>query len=157
MTIFSKAAQTICIGLLGTSAMAQSLDLIVTTPNGTIVELSLDQLDIMDQTEFTTQTIWIDDKVTFQGVALSAVLEQANARGTLVTMTALNDYAVDIPFAEIGEDYPIVATRMNGDTMPVRDKGPYWVVYPYDFDESFQTETTYARSIWQLKSLDVMD
>ena len=38
-------------------------------------------------------------------------------------MVALNDYAVEMPIDEIGETYPVVATRMNGETMGVRDKG----------------------------------
>jgi hypothetical protein len=34
--------------------------------------------------------------------------------------------------------------------MTVREKGPLWIVYPYDKNEKFQTEEIYARSVWSL-------
>ncbi|WP_238475629.1 oxidoreductase [Rhodophyticola sp. CCM32] len=120
-------------------------------------DLNLEALDALPQVEFTTTTIWTDDPVTFSGVPLSDILEAGDVDGTTLTMTALNDYAVEMPVAEIGDMYPIIATRMDGQTMSVRDKGPFWVVYPYDSDPDFQTETIYSRSIWQLNRLSVMD
>jgi len=50
-----------------------------------------------------------------------------------------------------------VATRMDGKVMAVRDKGPYWLVYPYDEDTRYRTEAIYARSIWQLGQLRVSE
>jgi len=77
--------------------------------------------------------------------------------GQSLEMVALNDYAVTIPVADLEDAAPILATRMNGETMSVRDKGPYWVVFPYDSDPKYSTETNYARSIWQLNRLKVVD
>ena len=39
--------------------------------------------------------------------------------------------------------------------MSVREKGPLWIVYPYDSNIAFQTETIYARSIWQLDRISI--
>jgi hypothetical protein len=36
----------------------------------------------------------------------------------------------------------------------VRDKGPLWLVYPYDSVSAYQTEVIYARSIWQVKQME---
>jgi len=44
----------------------------------------------------------------------------------------------------------IVAYLNNGKRMTVREKGPLWIVYPYDKNEKFQTEEIYARSVWSL-------
>jgi len=119
--------------------------------------LSIDDLDDFEQEEFTTSTIWTDRDVTFSGVPLIALLESFDARGNLIELTALNDYAVTIPFADLEDNAPIVATRMNGELMSVRDYGPYWLVYQYDQDVRYQTETTYSRSIWQLNRIEVLD
>lgn len=135
---------------------AEGLSLAVRSADGSEMALSLSDLDALPQSEFETTTIWTDDTVTFSGVSLSKLLEGINLDGATVRMVALNDYSVEMPASEIGEDYPIVATRMDGALMAIRDKGPYWVVYPYDTDAKFQTETVYARSIWQLKELYVM-
>ena len=39
--------------------------------------------------------------------------------------------------------------------MPVREKGPLFVVYPFDDSSELRSSTYYERSIWQLKALDV--
>ncbi|WP_299141214.1 molybdopterin-dependent oxidoreductase [uncultured Tateyamaria sp.] len=121
------------------------------------VELSLEALDAFDQVTFTTTTIWTDGTVEFSGVPLKTLLESVNADGSAVEMVALNDYAVSMSLDALEDDAPIIATRMNGETMSVRDKGPYWVVFPYDSDPKYRTETNYALSIWQLNRLKVVD
>lgn len=138
------------------AALADGIALTVQDDAGTHVALSLADLDALDQITFETSTIWTDQNVSFSGVPLSSVLKTAGTSGTILRMTALNDYAVDMPVGDIGDDFPIVATRMNGVEISVRDKGPYWIVYPYDADPAFQTETSYARSVWQLSTLSVM-
>ncbi|WP_299701434.1 oxidoreductase [uncultured Tateyamaria sp.] len=148
--------------LLGwhTSAMAQSVTGLQITADATQsdpVTLELADLDALPQQSFTTSTIWTDGAVTFSGVSLAAVLESIGAKGTAVEMVALNDYKVTMPLAQLEETAPIIATRMDGNVMSVRDKGPYWIVFPYDQDPKYQTETIYSLSIWQLNRLKVVD
>ena len=76
--------------------------------------------------------------------------------GTLKA-TAINDYAVEIPVEDAVEGGPIIAFMRNGAPMSVRDKGPLWIVYPYDSDPAYQTEVIYSRSIWQLDRIEVME
>jgi hypothetical protein len=40
--------------------------------------------------------------------------------------------------------------------MPLRDKGPLWIVFPFDSATEFQRESIYARSIWQLNRIAVV-
>ena len=49
----------------------------------------------------------------------------------------------------------MIAYERNGAVMSVRDKGPLWIVYPYDSNPDYQTEEIYARSIWQLEKITV--
>lgn len=143
-----------------TSAFAQSImDLQVTASSSEsdTLTLGLADLDAMEQVTFSTTTIWTDGKVEFSGVPLKALLDGIDANGTHVEMVALNDYKVAMPMAEIEDTAPIIATRMDGEPMSVRDKGPYWVVFPYDQDPKYQTETIYSFSIWQLNRLKVVD
>jgi hypothetical protein len=44
----------------------------------------------------------------------------------------------------------MIAYARNGEPMSLREKGPFWLVYNYDADPAFRTETVYSRSIWQL-------
>ena len=61
-----------------------------------------------------------------------------------------------MPLTDAVEGGPIVAYRMDGETMSVRDKGPLWIVYPYDSDADYRTEVIYSRSIWQLDRIEVI-
>jgi hypothetical protein len=39
--------------------------------------------------------------------------------------------------------------------MPVRDKGPLWVIYPLDDHPEIDGQETHAKMIWQVRRLDV--
>ncbi len=145
---------------MATPALGQDvMPLQVTTSDNdaTVIELSLEALDTLEQVTFSTTTIWTDGDVQFSGVPLKALLADLEVDGKSLEMVALNDYAVTMPVADLEDGAPILATRMDGETMSVRDKGPYWVVFPYDSDPKYNTETNYARSIWQLNRLRVVD
>jgi hypothetical protein len=120
------------------------------------IDLSLDELDAMTQITLETSTIWTDGLNRFSGVSLKALLDAQSADGTILEMIALNDYTVTMPIADLQADAPIVATRMNEEAMSIRDKGPFWVIFPYDSGVQFQSEIVYSRSIWQLKRLVVL-
>lgn len=129
----------------------------VTGTNGVAVTFSLADLDALDQVMITTTTIWTEGEITFTGPSLQAVLRMAEIVSPNLTFTALNDYAIEMSAPEADAIYPILATRMDGQLMSVREKGPFWIVFPYDSDPSFQTETIYSQSIWQLDRIDVLD
>ena len=48
----------------------------------------------------------------------------------------------------------LIAYAANGRPMPVREKGPLRIVYPFETMASLR-ELHYARAIWQLKALHV--
>ena len=119
------------------------------------VEYSLDDLNKLPVTQFETATLWTDGTQTFQGVSLSTLLEEIGVAEGTVLATAVNDYAVEIPITEISDGAPIIAYKLNNRPMSLREKGPLWVVYPYDNDVKYQTETIYSRSIWQLDRIEI--
>lgn len=127
----------------------------VTGPDGQVMSFSIAALDMMEQVTFATTTIWTDGEVVFRGPSLNTVLEEAGIAAETVTLTALNDYAIEMPVPD--GDFPIVATSMNGAAMSVRDKGPFWIVFPYDSDPSYQIETIFSQSIWQLDRIETLD
>lgn len=130
--------------------------LTVAGPSG-VQTYDLAALEAFEPAEFQTSTIWTKGRAQFQGVPLKTLLDAAQIREGSILATAINDYAVEIPVAEITGNYPIVAYRLDGQVMSVRDKGPLWVIYPFDADPALQTEVTYSRSIWQLDRLAVKE
>ncbi|MBC7675491.1 MAG: molybdopterin-dependent oxidoreductase [Rhodoferax sp.] len=118
--------------------------------------LKLDQahLAAMPQHSFTTSTTWTDGVPTFQGVLLKDYIAALGATGTTIKLTALNDYQISMPMADVKDDGPLLAYLMDGKPMSLRDKGPIWLVYPYDANADYRTEVAYARSIWQLDRIE---
>lgn len=127
-----------------------------TTNQGNAAAFDLAMLQAMEPVTITTTTIWTEGPQEFTGVRLKALLDSISAGGKPVEAHALNDYFTEIPVEDITDTGPIVAYAQNGNLLSVRDKGPLWIVYPYDEDARWRSEVIYTRSIWQLNSIDVL-
>lgn len=120
---------------------------------GDSLQLDQDQLAALPQTAFTTSTTWTSGTPTFKGVLLKDLIAAVGATGKSITLKAANDYAITITADDVKPDAPLLAYLMDDKTMSLREKGPVWMVYPYDQNEAYRTEETYARSIWQLTEI----
>lgn len=114
-----------------------------------------DMLLALGTRSFTTNTMWTDGPQAFAGVPLKTLMDRLGVTGGTLRTVALNDYAVEIPFSDVEEDAALLALDRNGTPMAVRDKGPVWLVYPYDLDARFRSETYHSRSVWQLHRIEV--
>ncbi|MDK3020152.1 oxidoreductase [Pseudodonghicola flavimaris] len=112
-------------------------------------------LETLETVTIETSTIWTEGVQSFTGVPLVALMQAVGARGDSLRATAINDYAIEIPRSDWVEGGPIVAYLNNGKPMSVREKGPLWVIYPYDTNPKYQGEVIYSRSIWQLDRITV--
>ena len=128
----------------------------ITQPNdGAVAKLDMKMIEALPQQTFTTRTPWFDKPVTFTGPLLADVMAAVGAKGSALAATAINDYTITIPMADVSARKVIMARLIDGKPIPVREKGPLFVVYPFDTDAALRTSVYYERSIWQLKSLDV--
>mgnify|MGYP002138113442 CR=1 FL=1 len=59
------------------------------------------------------------------------------------------------PAYEAFREKVIIADRRNGALMPIRDKGPLWIIYPLSNQSELDGESTYSKMIWQLKQLTI--
>jgi hypothetical protein len=112
-------------------------------------------LKALPATEFRTRTIWTDGVQTFTGISLKDLLDRLGVHSGSLSAAAINDYAVNIPVSDAAKGGPIIAYAMNGKPMSVREKGPLWIVYPYDSKAAYRSEVIYSRSIWQLVRITV--
>jgi hypothetical protein len=118
--------------------------------------MDMDMIKSLPAREFTTGSIWYDGTQTFRGVPLDALMAYLQAEGTALKAKAINDYVVTMPIDAGLSDGPILAYQIDGAPIPVREKGPLWIVYPYDQDRAFRTEVIYGRSIWQLEQITIV-
>jgi hypothetical protein len=120
-------------------------------------EFDMDMLKALPASTFKTGTIWTPEVSSFTGVSLRALMAAVGATGKNMHSVAINDYAVEIPMTDAVDDGPIVAYAMDDKPMSVRDKGPLWVIYPFDSKSIYKTEEVYSRSIWQLSKIDIQN
>jgi len=112
-------------------------------------------LKSLPQRTFQSKTPWYKDSVTFTGPLLRDVLAAAKAKGEWMHAVALDEYQAKIPFSDAQEYDVILAHQINGETLTPKNKGPLFVVYPYDSKPELQSVRFYERSIWQLKALRI--
>lgn len=139
----------------GDVVLAVSGDLSMTN-DGDQLLLDLDMLMALPPTTFETSTIWTDGVHEFTGVSLADFAASIGVEAGQFLATAINDYTVEIPFSDAVADGPIIAYLMDGKAMSVRDKGPLWVIYPYDSNSLYRSEVVYSRSIWQLDRVKIV-
>lgn len=148
-------------------AMAQSLEapqapVVLTltgrvrnTNDGANAQFDMPMLERLPQASFSTRTPWYGQARQFTGPLVRDVLRAAGAQGSVLRARALNDYRVDIPFDDVQRFDVIVARLIDGAPMPVRDKGPLFVIYPFDAQPELRNAVYYSRSAWQLRSIEV--
>lgn len=153
---------------ISTSAFADDVPLpigeVVLTISGQIKttnvddELQLDReaLKAIGMQIVETTTIWTEGVQVFEGVPLVALMQLLNVEDGRLLATAINDYTIEIPVSDAIDGGPMIAVMLNGEQMSIRDKGPLWVIYPYDQSSAYRSEVIYSRSIWQLDRIEVI-
>ncbi|MFV0334260.1 MAG: oxidoreductase [Tropicimonas sp.] len=116
----------------------------------------MEALRALPSTRIETTTIWTEGRQSFEGVSLDVLLDHVGAAQGEIEASALNDYTVTIPTDDAVPGGPIIAYLHDGKEMSVREKGPLWIMYPFDDNESYRSEDYYARSIWQLDRLRIV-
>ncbi|MHB2170123.1 putative pterin-binding protein [Alsobacter sp. R-9] len=122
-------------------------------PEGAVFDIGM--LEKLPGRVTAVNTPWYTTKTTFEGPLGSAILDAVGARGQTLRIVALNDYAAEIPVEDFKKWPVILATKLDGKPMSVREKGPLFVIYPFDADASLFNEKYFNRSVWQVKSIEV--
>lgn len=166
-SVFALAAGATLAGLAGPSTAA----VLAKPPGKTILRVGgyitvrndgddaafdVSMLDALGTTSFATSTPWTDGVATWEGVPLARLMDAVGASGSLIRATALNDYVTDIPMKDLDKEGAILAFRRDGAPMPVNNKGPLFVLYPFDSDARLQQQSVYMRCAWQVARLDVL-
>lgn len=120
-------------------------------------EYTADELLALESVEVTTDNDYLEDgPATFTGPLLRTLLADADLEpGDEIQVAALNDYRTSIPAEDVLDYDVIVAVLMDGEPMSVRDKGPFWVIYPMSDNPELQEPKFNDRLIWQLSKVEL--
>jgi hypothetical protein len=112
-------------------------------------------LESLGMSGFVTTTPWHDGPVRFDGIPMTRLMDVVGASGDTIIATALNDYETRIPLSDFAEFNVLLALKRNGEYMPIRDKGPLFIIYPFDSNRVLKNQKYYSRSAWQLARIVV--
>ncbi|SIR17872.1 hypothetical protein SAMN05880590_11362 [Rhizobium sp. RU35A] len=158
---------TVLALLLTTATSAWSLDKptgpVVLTVRGAVsnanagntAQFDMAMLDKLTGRTGRMKTPWTEGETEFKGPLLRAVLEAAGAKGNVLLVRALNDYFATVPMEDATAHDTMLATRANGKLLSVRDKGPLFLIYPFDLEPALYNEKFFSRSVWQIKEIEV--
>lgn len=83
------------------------------------------------------------------------LMEYVGAKGSVLNVVALNDYTTVIPLSDFQKYNAIPALKVNGEYMRIRDKGPSFIVYPYDSLPELNNQIYYSRSARQVSKMKI--
>jgi len=125
-------------------------------PNrGAVAQFDMAMLEKLPQLSYSTRTPWYTQARKFTGPLLRDVLAAAGAQGSQLRVTALNDYRIDIPMDDAQRHDLLLARLLDDKPMPVRDKGPLFIIYPFDQNAALRNALYFSRCVWQLRSIEV--
>ncbi len=169
-SIFPASEKTAAFFLAAVLSLASQAQ-VLTRPTGPVVltvsgkiahknseafaEFDAAMLDAMPVSQISTSTPWRKGGVTFSGPSLKALLTAVGASGQTLRMIALDDYAVRVPIGDATLFTPVLARKIDGIALKIKDRGPLFMIYLFDDRPELKNDLYYGRSIWHLSRIVV--
>lgn len=144
--------------VVGGSAVFADRPLLTVTisETGEVREFDRAALKALPSKSYQTSSLWTEGIHEYTGFSFQTLVEALRTEEGIFVASAINNYSVEFPLEDVSaDDGPIIAYEKDGKPMSIREKGPLWVIYPYDDNAKYRTETYYSRSIWQLDRIEI--
>ena len=115
---------------------------------------SIEQLGLV---RYSVDDPWLKREVEYTGVLLEDLVRLVQPAGSArsLHLVALDDYEVDIAIAD-AERWPVVlATKLDGERMPIANGGPTRIVFPYGLVSDIDELQYKDLWIWNIESISV--
>jgi hypothetical protein len=119
------------------------------------VTLTRDEIAKLPQRELREQPTSFPAAVNFKGPLLTDVLKLVGATGGDITLSAADDYKVDITADEMKKHDPILAIEKDGVRMAPDDFGPFFVMWPFKEKPEIDNELFQSKAIWSVVKIEV--
>jgi len=123
--------------------------------DGKEVHFDRAMIDALPHREIKTENPWDQGSSTYEGVLLRDLMKYVKAEGQTASFIALNDYRADLAIADMDKYDVILAFKRDGVDLPVRDKGPFFVIFPFSDVPELASESRYAQSVWQVNRVSI--
>jgi hypothetical protein len=124
---------------------------------GLILFWSLRKVSALSQRRTTTHSPFFTETKTFSDPffadLLVASLGAEPKESTPRNLVALNNHSVQTTFGKFKHTDAIVAARKNDLPMSIKDRRPFWIIFPLAKKPDLETEDFYRFMIWQLGNI----
>jgi hypothetical protein len=153
---FSRAANLVMVSLmLMTQAVASEQVILTIKHHDQQQSLTLSALDAMPQQQATFQAAW-GPEGQWQGVYLHQLLQHFSLHDFQdIRLNALNEYRIRLTPQDIKQGQPILATRFNGEPIPLERNGPIILIWPQQAEQVLDGTAPLASWIWSLTEIRV--
>lgn len=121
---------------------------------GEVRHFTIEEIVQLPITKITTKSPWLDEVATFEGPTLASVADHLGLSLDGITLTAMDDYFIELSREDIETYQPIVAHTMNGVSLAETLHGPFWLMWPFDSYPEINRDGYYMQAIWQLVHID---
>ena len=125
------------------------------TNDGATARFDRAMLEAIGTTRIRTRTPWTDRPIEFEGVLVRDFLRAVGASSNSFRVVAHDDYEAHVTGIDFDKYPAILAMKMDGKTMRLRDKGPLWLIFPWDDYPELHELVNSGLSVWQIKRVTV--
>lgn len=119
------------------------------------IKLTLADIEKLPMHQTTLKTQW-GMNGTFQGVMMSDLIEKYKLKGARrIVFTALDNYIAGLTMSEINGSPSFLATRLNGQAIPLDNKGPLILLWPAKEEAVLQGKASSSSWIWSVSKISV--
>lgn len=153
----NRMKKILVLCLLFFAPLISAHSVVFSEPEQEVVTLTLDDIQSLPETTYQTELPWLKKSSEFTGIKLSTLLTEAyGSIPELVDVKGLNNYHVHISRADIINYQPILAYKKDNHYIKVRDKGPYWVVYPLNLYPELNRTKYHLQMVWQVSEITLV-
>lgn len=125
-------------------------------PAGKEIIITTAELEILPTYEIRTVTNYLPIH-TYTGVRFSDFAEKYNIHSDKVRIFAWDDYSYTIPTEELIKYDVILAYKIDSKYIDLSELGPYVIIYPEDSQHELQKVDINAKTVWQVKTIKVLE
>jgi hypothetical protein len=118
-------------------------------------DFDMAMLERMPQHSILTETPWYGAGAPIQRPAAARRAEDRRAPGSLPAPRGPERLPVEMPFDDAQRYDVVLARQLDGKAMSVREKGPLFVMYPFDSQPQLRNAVYFGRCVWQLRSIEL--
>lgn len=154
--------ETIALGVMLLQSSPAEAEIVLTVSGHSKIsglrevhEFELAELESLGMKSFITKIPSLPGEHFVSGPLVRDLMSKVDLAGSKAIAVALDNYSVEIPLSDFYSYDVILASKIDGQSLSVRERGPIWIIYPLHQNPELDDPLFDAKSIWQLNTMKI--